>query len=612
MPTGLLYKGSLFPQHKVRKITLLFLFIFCFFSIVFATGGNCAQVTLAWDANSEPNIAGYKVYYGTASRVYNWYFDVGKVTTYSVTGLTDGSTYFFAATAYDTSGVESTYSSEVSYNGCTYSISPTTAQPAQQGGTGTVQVSTQAGCRWTASSGASWFTITSGSQGTGNGTVAYSVSSNSSTSSRTVASTIAGKVFTVTQAGSGSTSYTITASAGSNGSISPTGAVSVASGASRAFTITPATGYRVASVLVDGASVGAVTSYTFSNVTANHTISASFTANTTSYTITASAGSNGSISPTGAVSVASGASRAFTITPATGYRVASVLVDGASVGAVTSYTFSNVTANHTISASFTANTTSYTITASAGSNGSISPTGAVSVASGASRAFTITPATGYRVASVLVDGASVGAVTSYTFSNVTANHTISASFTANDTTATVKYKLKTAKTKKNSGDGVITSSDSNINCGDVCSNTYAKDTLVTLSASPNFGSTFTGWVSSSANCTGTGSCTVKIDKAKTIKAVFVGDYQLKIVNISKHGGSGRVRSSPSGIRCVTNSTTTCEASYSHGDQVTLSARPDSGSTFLGWQPASKCPGTGSCDVHIDKNYTVKAIFSGPE
>jgi hypothetical protein len=234
------------------------------------------------------------------------------------------------------------------------------------------------------------------------------------------------------------------------------------------------------------------------------------------------------------------------------------------------------------------------------------------VASGASRAFTITPATGYRVASVLVDGASVGAVTSYTFSNVRANHTISASFTANITTATVKYQLKTTKTKKNSGDGVVTSSDSNINCGDVCSNTYAKDTLVILSASANFGSTFTGWVSSSANCTGTGSCTVKIDKAKTIKAVFVGDYQLKIVNISKHGGSGRVRSSPSGIRCVTNSTTACETSYSHGDQVTLSARPDSGSTFLGWQPASKCPGTGSCDVHIDKNYTVKAIFSGPE
>jgi hypothetical protein len=58
----------------------------------------------------------------------------------------------------------------------------------------------------------------------------------------------------------------------------------VASGASRAFTITPATGYKVSNVLVDGASVGAVITYTFSNITANHTISASFIIATSSVT----------------------------------------------------------------------------------------------------------------------------------------------------------------------------------------------------------------------------------------------------------------------------------------------------------------------------------------
>jgi hypothetical protein len=106
--------------------------------------------------------------------------------------------------------------------------------------------------------------------------------------------------------------------------------------------------------------------------------------------------------------------------------VADVLVDSVSVGAVTSYPFTNVTANHTIAASFAINI--YTITASAGSNGSITPSGAVVVNSGANQTFTITPATNYHVAGVLVDGASVGAVTSYPFTNVTANHTISASF----------------------------------------------------------------------------------------------------------------------------------------------------------------------------------------
>jgi len=72
----------------------------------------------------------------------------------------------------------------------------------------------------------------------------------------------------------------------------------------------------------------------------------------------------------------------------------------------------------------------WTITASAGAHGSITPSGAVSVADGASQTFTVTPDAGYQVADVLVDGGSVGAVTSYTFNDVTANHTIAASFSA--------------------------------------------------------------------------------------------------------------------------------------------------------------------------------------
>ena len=183
---------------------------------------------------------------------------------------------------------------------------------------------------------------------------------------------------------------------------------------------------------MDGVSAGAVTTYTFSNVTANHTIAASFAIDT--YTITASAGANGSIAPNAATTVNHGASQAYTITPATGYHVADVLVDGVSVGAVTTYTFSNVTANHTIAASFAID--QFTITASAGANGSIAPNAATTVNSGGSQAYTITPATGYHVADVLVDGVSAGAVTTYTFSNVTANHTIAASFAIDTYTIT--------------------------------------------------------------------------------------------------------------------------------------------------------------------------------
>jgi hypothetical protein len=100
------------------------------------------------------------------------------------------------------------------------------------------------------------------------------------------------------------------------------------------------------------------------------------------------------------------------------------------VGAVGSYTFTGVTANHTISASFAIDV--FTITASAGANGAISPTGAVSVNYGTDTTFTITPSTGYHILDVLVDGSSVGAVGSYTFTGVTANHTIAALFAINN------------------------------------------------------------------------------------------------------------------------------------------------------------------------------------
>ncbi|MBK6283472.1 MAG: hypothetical protein IPF54_13210 [Draconibacterium sp.] len=179
--------------------------------------------------------------------------------------------------------------------------------------------------------------------------------------------------------------------------------------------------------MVDGISQGAVSSYTFSNVAANHTISATFIQG--AYTITASAGANGSITPSGAVSVTSGSSQPFTIAANPCYQIATVLIDGVNEPAAVAsgtYTFTNVSAAHTISATFTPIT--YSITSSAGANGSISPAGSTIVNCGANQSFTITPSLGYQVEDVLVDGSSVGALTTYEFTNVTSNHTISASF----------------------------------------------------------------------------------------------------------------------------------------------------------------------------------------
>ena len=78
-----------------------------------------------------------------------------------------------------------------------------------------------------------------------------------------------------------------------------------------------------------------------------------------------------------------------------------------------------------------------TITATAGAGGSITPSGAVAVTPGSSQTFAITPNAGFFLSDVLVDGVSQGAVTTFTFTNVTANHTITASFIVNPTTAVV-------------------------------------------------------------------------------------------------------------------------------------------------------------------------------
>jgi hypothetical protein len=129
------------------------------------------------------------------------------------------------------------------------------------------------------------------------------------------------------------------------------GTTGVAQGSNLTETITPNNCYHVADVLVDGVSVGAVTSYTFTNVQANHTIDATFALNGP-YTITASAGPGGSILPSGNIVANCGGTRTFSITASAGFSILDVKVDNVSVGAVSGYAFTNIQANHTIDAQF--------------------------------------------------------------------------------------------------------------------------------------------------------------------------------------------------------------------------------------------------------------------
>jgi hypothetical protein len=219
--------------------------------------------------------------------------------------------------------------------------------------------------------------------------------------------------------------YSIGASASAGGSISPSGTTTIAYGGSQVYSITPDAGNHIVDVLVDGASVGAVATFEFPPVSADHTISATFALD--QYAITAIAGPGGSIVPSGVTLVSHGGSQAYTITPDNGRLVDDVLVDGVSVGNGPAYTFTNVTGPHSIVASFKRK--SHNIAISTGAVGTVYATSTESVLDGDDYTVTLAPPTGYEVADVLVDGTSVGALTSYTFTDVTEDHALVASFT---------------------------------------------------------------------------------------------------------------------------------------------------------------------------------------
>ena len=216
----------------------------------------------------------------------------------------------------------------------------------------------------------------------------------------------------------------ITATCNEGGTITPNGVNNAKKYSDQVYTIKANEGYFIQSVKVDNVEKGAIETYTFERVTTNHTITVTFAPK--ELAITASAGTGGSISPSGTVKVKYGEDKSFTITPNEGYEIKSVTVDGQDKGKITSYTFEDVKEAHTISATFVKKT--FKITASAGAGGSISPNGTSTVSYGDSKTFTITPAQGYKVKSVVVDGVNKGELTTYTFSNVKAAHSISVTF----------------------------------------------------------------------------------------------------------------------------------------------------------------------------------------
>ena len=111
--------SSLVEAEILTKTSALYTYRRCLFTVVLLCSVIATQaqslVTLAWDRNSETNIAGYRLYCGTVPSVYTNVINVGNVTTASVSNLAPGVTYRFAVTAFNTQGGESDYSSEIAF-----------------------------------------------------------------------------------------------------------------------------------------------------------------------------------------------------------------------------------------------------------------------------------------------------------------------------------------------------------------------------------------------------------------------------------------------------------------------------------------------------------------
>ncbi len=167
------------------------------------------------------------------------------------------------------------------------------------------------------------------------------------------------------------------------------------------------------------------------------------------------------------------------------------------------------------------------------------------------------------------------------------------------------YNISIAKANFGTGSGIISSNPAGISCGAICKSSFAAGSSVTLTATPNEGSNFTGWAGDCASAGASASCTLILNSNKNVDRIFdaiiVPTFN---VSISKTGsGTGTVLSSgdPRPINCGTM----CDGAFAAGSPVTLTATPDEGSIFKGW---SACAGTGECTITLDSDREVIVTF----
>jgi hypothetical protein len=148
-------------------------------------------------------------------------------------------------------------------SGCTYTVSPMNAAYGPGVNGGAISVTTGSGCGWTAGANASWLGISSGSSGTSNGIVGYSVAANTSTNWRSGTLTVAGRTVTVSQAGLSNCTCLITVSPLPANGGTTTGGGTAGCGSNVTVTATASAGYNFVNWTSGGATVSTSTHYTF-------------------------------------------------------------------------------------------------------------------------------------------------------------------------------------------------------------------------------------------------------------------------------------------------------------------------------------------------------------
>ena len=457
----------------------------------------------------------------------------------------------------------------------TLTVSPSSLSYVAAGESKTVTVTSNTS--WTATSSASWLTVSPAS-GSNNGTITAVAAANTSTSQRTATITVSGsgvtRTVSVTQDGAISVpTYTITAIANNNAFGTVSGGGTYQEGETVTLTAVPNSGYVFTSW-----NNGSTANPLIFTATENVTYIATFENenNVTMYTITVESSNNQMGTVTGGGRFAAGTTITIEAHPNEHFRFVHW-----QDGNTDNPREITVNSNATYTASFEA-IPQYTITATAGLGGAINPNGGVTVYEGDDKEFIITADEGYRIKSVTVDGnESLGQLVNnvysyninlteatYTFTNITNNHTISARFEA--------IPQYTITVLANPTDAGIVSGGG----------TYYEGTVVTVEAAPYQGYVFNGWDDNNMQI----RRTITVTGNATYTANFVDASSVTLYTITVTSDNNLF------------GTATGSGTYAEGTEVTIEAIPNSGYRFSSWNNGQITDNPYTIIVTRDENF----------